>query len=325
MIDCNIFKSNALIRFKVLNRMPVRRQLPVTDEIAERYLESVCGLRRPEPPTPEFEQLVYETRRELSVSKRLIDCPELSAITSALNGIRATALSRWCNRSGIDNGLYLVRLTSINRVAEYVSQAVAEVRNDLVPKLAAVYPAKVDGIRQVWGDKIASVLPPVDKLPELFGVETMLLQLTVPEGLPPEIREAEEKKLRDTFEAARGQIIQSLWVEFQGLVDHLIDCLTPDATGTGKAVRKNSSMINNIREFCEAFGDKNAFNDDRLAELVNKTAGILDAVGQGGDVATRLRDYSGVRENVKSAFETLKADIDAGVEAAASRTFSFDD
>lgn len=323
MIDADIFKENSLLRFKTFNRMPGRRKLPVTDEIAERYLSIVNGVLPGTLPVEEWKALVEKTRKELSVSKRLISIPELDEIVSNLAAIRMTVLSYYCNLSGFDDGLYLIKTVNIGQAQEYVNREIEKVKRLLVPKLQAVYPAKVEEIRRVWGKGIADLMPVVERLPELFGCTTIALQFKVPEGLPPELREAEEKKLREQFETARTTIIAALWEEFQGLIDRLIDRLTPEPDGTAKTFKRGT--IENIQTFVEAFSNRNAFNDDRLNALVQKAQGILSAVGRDGEIPQRLRDYDNVREATREAFASIKADVDKGVEDVASRMFSFED
>lgn len=322
-IDCGIFRENSLVRFKVLNRMPKRRKLPVTDETAEKYLLEFGAKSRADYAPDEWLALVQKTQKELSVSKKLLDCPELEKVNSALTAIRTDALALYCNRSGIDSGLYLILSRLLPELRGMVSKRIDEIRTGLVPALQAVYPAAVGKVRSVWGDEVADKLPTVDKLPDLFAVSFMPIQFSVPEGLPPEIREQAEADLRESFANAKAAVVSALWEEFQGLIDHLLERLEPAPEGTKKVLK--AAPVENIRAFLEAFQNRNAFGDERLASLVAKAGEILDGIGKNGDAANRLREFGDIREKTKAAFNVLKVDIDAGVTDAASRVFSFED
>lgn len=318
MINCELFKNNCLVRIKGFNRLPGRRKMTVTRDIAEKFL----GGRNVETDE-EWEKKLNEAMKRLAASSKLILCDELQAIDSLRAAIRTDCLRRFCNASGIDDGLYLIKTDRVPRLSEFIAERVTELRGSLVPAFAAVYPVEVERVRNLWGGEIAAKLPDVSRLPELFGVEFYAIQFTVPEGLPPEVREAEEKKLRESFESARSAIVTALWTEFQGLLEHIVERLTPAPDGTLKTFQKGT--IENLRVFISAFEDRNAFNDSKLGDVVKKASDILAGVGSNGDVAKRLRDYEGVRAQTTEAFAALKADVDKGVEAVASRSFDFSD
>lgn len=323
MIEAEIFKDNAVILIKGRNGMPHYRKLPVSDDIAERYLLNVGKVDRSSKTDTEWADMVKKAKGELSMSKKLLTCPELSAIESLIAATRVQALADYCNPSGIADSWYLIRLDAVDKCNGFVARRVREIADDLVPKLEAVYPGKVEEIRAVWGDKIANALPPVDKLRSLFGMTTLPVQFSVPEGLPPEVRAAEEAKLRETFAKAKETVVAALWEEMKALTDHIVDRLTPAPDGTEKTFQKGT--VNNMVAFIEAFQQRNAFNDARLADVVAKAQGILSAVGKNGEIPQRLRDYTAVRTATKEAFDNLKAEVDKGVENVASRLFNFED
>lgn len=319
MIDANIFKENCLIRIKTRNGMPSRRKLKVTPEIAEKFLGGRSAF--PSMSDAEWASKVNEAVKSLSASGKLINCKELSAITSVLAAIRSRVLSDFCNISGIDDGLYLVKTTLVPKVNEYVATQVANVRVNFIPPLAAVYDAEVTKVLNLWGADVAAQLPGKERLPELFDVKTLVVQFTVPEGLPPELRAAEEKKLRETFEGARAQIVVALWTQFQEFITHVVDRLSDNTDGTKKTFK--AATIENLCAFCDSFANRNAFNDVALQNLVTKAKEIIAAVGTNGDTAKIIKESEGVRAEVRTAFTVLKAEVDKGIEAVSVRAFDF--
>lgn len=319
MVSANIFKENCLVRLKARNGMPGRRKLPVTEDIAERFLggrASNLGMTE-----DEWKEKVTKAVTLLSASGKLIACPELQAITSKLAEVRNDVLLTYCNRSGIDDGLYLVKTILVPELQRFIARKMQEIQMNLVPALSAVYADAVEKVVAMWGSDTAAKLPDQDSLPDLFNLTSLVIQFTVPEGLPPEIREAEEKKLRETFEQARGTIVAALWEEFQTFIGHIIERLGDSPDGTRKTFK--ASTIDNLREFCEAFGNRNAFDDSKLGSLVDKARSILDVVGKNGDTAKVIRETEGVRAEVRTAFTMLKAEVDKGVEEVATRSFDF--
>lgn len=319
MVSANIFKENCLVRLKSRNGMPGRRKLPVTPEIAERFLGG--RMANMAITDEDWKAKVEKAVTLLSASGKLIACPELQAITSKLAEVRNDVLRAYCNRSGIDDGLYLVKTTLVPELQSFIARKVQEIQTDLVPALSAVYADAVEKVVAMWGADTAAKLPDQDSLPDLFNLTSLVIQFTVPEGLPPEIREAEEKKLRETFEQARGAIVAALWEEFQTFIGHLIERLGDSPDGTRKTFKV--STIDNLRGFCEAFGNRNAFDDSKLGSLVTQAKSILDAVGKNGDAAKVIREADGVRAEVRTAFTMLKAEVDKGVEEVAARSFDF--
>jgi hypothetical protein len=315
MISAEMFKSNCLIRIKTFNRMPQRSGMKVTREVAERYLGG-----RVAETDEEWEAKVKKAMADLSVSRKLITCPEMQAVTSEVAAIKSEALRRYCNRSGIDDGLFLIKTELVSEANRYISERLRLLLENQVPALMAVYPGAVAAVKALWGEDGARKLPEVDKLPGLFGVTSYAIQFEVPEGLPPEIRAEEEAKLRASFEQARAAIQAALWSEFQELVDHLIDRLQPAEDGTKK--KFTTSSVENIQAFCDAFSNRNSFNDEKLQACVTKAKEILGAVGANDEVVKRIKDYETVKLAVKDAFTALKGEVDKGVEEV-GRTFDF--
>jgi hypothetical protein len=294
MVNAELFKNNCLFRVKQFNRMPQRRKLTVTREIVERFL----GGRKAETDE-EWAKKVAQATKDLSASRKLLTCTELEEIQSFLSALRNTVLARYCNASGIDKGLYLVKTTLVPEVQKFIRSEVNTILlGELVPKLVAAYPAAVQRVAEIWGAEGAALLP-------------------------PEIREQEEKKLRESFEQAKSAIVSALWGEFSELVEHITERLAPGENGKAKTFQKGT--VDNLRLFIDAFENRNSFNDEKLKGIVGQAKEILAGLGDANSAAQRLRDYEGVRKATAEAFGVLKVSIDAGLKEVASRAFDFDE
>lgn len=329
MINVALLKNCVLVRLKTAS-FGNTRKVEVTRSIAEKTL----GERPGDITDEDWEKKIGEALTRLRANKKLIVCNELEAIESFLSKFRSSLLQRYCNPSFIDDGLYAVLNVSrdesqpspLLRMIEDIKAARERLENELIPAFKAIYPAKVDEARKLWnGNFQEKHYPKVEDIGKYFAIRYRVVQLDVPEGLPPEIRAEEEKKLRDEFEKARVQIVEALWTEFQTLVNHVVDRLTPGADGKRKVFQEGT--IENIRGFIEAFGNRNAFNDARLANAVERAKQILDNLGgKGGEsVAQRLRDFEAVRNKTAEAFGALKTEVDKGITELPGRSFQFDE
>lgn len=94
--------------------------------------------------------------------------------------------------------------------------------------------------------------------------------------LPPHIYEEELRKFRSMVEESRLMAVTALREEFAKTVAHMTGRLSGNADGRPKKIR--ASMLENLREFLDSFDNRNLFEDDRLADLVNQTRDIIAGI-----------------------------------------------
>jgi hypothetical protein len=128
--------------------------------------------------------------------------------------------------------------------------------------------------------------------------------LDVPNGntglISPEIYEREKEKFVRTMEEARELAVQSLRVEFAGMVERITDRFSNGPDGKPK-VFKNST-VKNFYQFFETFKEWNIFRDAELAELVERAKEIL-----GGETAEDIRSNDHVKERIRSDMEQVES------------------
>ena len=258
------------------------------------------------------------SKDQLRLSKKLIVSKEYDDVVTCLNDMRAWVLGRTMPFPGFKKGIYLAKLETVTEVEKELPNRLAELARK-VARFQEAYPAQVEDSRiKLNGQFRQSDYPDVDKLAERFGVEWNWLAFTVPENLPAEIREAEAKKLEAKFADAGEEILIALREGFQKLVSHAVERLTV-APGEKEKIFRDT-LIGNIQEFIETFSARNLMNDADLEALVSKAKGVLVGV-----TPDKLRDSATIRENTRTAFETVKSELDKMIVDRPSRKFAFDE
>lgn len=293
-------------------------------ELSPEAVREIIGAPGPTERAEDYEKRLVQAGKRLKLGKSLVQSEELDKIKEYQTGVRVRLLSRYCNRSFIDEGLYAVKADVVPKVEAEIREAVEILGRDYVPAFVAVYPEKVAEARKIFNGQFRERdYPEVGSLPGLFGFSYRWVKLDVPEGLPPEIREQEEKKLRDTYAQAQEAIQGALWAEFQKFLDHVTDRLKPGADGKRKTFR--DTLFDDLTEFTQAFQNRNAFNDEKLAKLVAAANAAITAVGgkDTADAAARMRDFENLREKTADVFAKVKAEVDTTIAAMPKRAFNF--
>lgn len=349
-IDCALFKGNVLIWLKS-SCWSNSRKLAVCKKAVEAIMDEADKSKV--DGSPEFEEerkkRLEELGKKIKGQKTLIDSKEYDALCSYVATAKASLMARYVVPSFLDDGLYLVRLESLPELEKEIEKAQKQMTDVLLPDLKKVYPTQVQAAQVLWNGLFrASEYPGVTErtpgntigepmeggifcnpnaLDKKFSIKFAYWQFTIPEGLPPELREREEQKLRDSYAQAEAKITEMLYTGFQALVDHLVDRLTPNADGTKKTFQYTA--FENLTEFIATFKNKNVFNDGRLADAVRKAEDIIATVSTpgmtAGEMAKRVRDYDSIRNRTAEAFKELKASVDTMVQDMPVRSFDFEE
>jgi len=258
-----------------------------------------------------------DTKQRLRLVKKLIVSPEYEKIVSFQGGI-----ARWIYSQSVPSffkeGFQLVGLGGVQTIENRMRKAQAE-QAELVKALVAAYPSQVlEAEKKLGAQYNATDYPPADYLPQAFSIEWNWIAFTVPDGLPAELRQAEQDKLSRQFADAGEQITKALRVAFAELISHATEKLTVPAGEKHKVFR--DTMIGNIMDFIETFNQRNLMGDVELANLVGQAKDVLQGV-----TPQKLRDYSKDRDTTRVAFEGIKAKLDAMIVTEPGRTFELGD
>jgi hypothetical protein len=120
--------------------------------------------------------------------------------------------------------------------------------------------------------------------------------------LTPELYERERERFLELMDETRQNAVLLLRSEYAEFLNHLIERLQPDSDGQRKMIK--SSSLERFQEFLELFGDRNLFQDNELAGLVEKTRGLVNGVE-----ATWLRDGGEFGAFVKKGMEKIAQEV----------------
>lgn len=252
-------------------------------------------------------------KSKLSITKTLIESEELNSIRKYLSTIYNWCLDR-SMFSCLRPGVYFVHRNLVTEFEKQLAESNRIIRNELVPKLAEVYPSKVIAAQVALKNQFNSGdYPDVSQLPSRFGIEWSWLELGVPKDLPKEVREREAKKLRNQFSKAQDEILIALRSGFRELVAHPVDRLKVEPGEQPKIFK--DSLVQNFNDFFQTFQYRNLMEDSELQGLVEQAKGILANVGN----TKRLRNSYSLRNNTATAFSSVKASLDKLIIEAPTR------
>lgn len=121
--------------------------------------------------------------------------------------------------------------------------------------------------------------------------------------LSPEIYEREKKKFEQLMEETRELAISALRTEFADCVSHLVERLTGSSDDKPKVFK--NSMVEKIQSFLSSFNERNIFQDDQLAELVEQARALLSGV-----TPEELRGNEWLKRRIQAGMSQVKAELD---------------
>jgi hypothetical protein len=163
--------------------------------------------------------------------------------------------------------------------------------------------------RQTLGELFNATDYPIDVAAK-FRFEWRFLTMDVPGKstiLSAEVYEREREKFVAMMEETRELAIGALREEFAGIIHHMADRLSGE--DDGKPKRFKSSMLEKMHEFLGCFDERNLFDDESLAELVNRAREVVSGVS-----ADNLREHESLRIRIAKEVTHLRDNIDKAME-----------
>jgi len=161
--------------------------------------------------------------------------------------------------------------------------------------------------RTVLGDLFNEADYPED-ISTKFKFEWRFLTLDLPKKskiLTPEIYQREKEKFEQLMIETRDMATEALASELGDIVQNLIDRLNGNGNGKGKAKAINSSMLNRMRDFTEAFNTKNVFDDDKLTSVVDQANSVLAGISPYG-----LKYNDVMKQRIVNSMGDIKDTVD---------------
>lgn len=163
--------------------------------------------------------------------------------------------------------------------------------------------------QEILGELFSDSDYPMDPR-QKFRFEWRFLTLEVPGQssiLPPEVYQREKAKFIEMMEESREMAMVALRQEFADVVGQLSKRLSGAEDGKPKTIK--GSMLMKVNDFLDSFNNRNLFNDEQLAALIEQARGIVNGVS-----GYALKYNEVLRQKVATDMETLRTDIDAAIE-----------
>jgi len=204
----------------------------VTKKVRKNQIEQSSDLD-PIGPTGQAPVTVKADKELVRVSKQILDCPELRAITKKYAEIKAYVDTR-ALPSYFRAGLHWWPL-------ELIEEGEAKFNDfdiDLGPLIDDFIDAYPDNKAQALSrlDTLAdpSDYPTAEEMRVKFYVNRQYISFQAPDNLPEQIREQEAIKMEEYMRTATEEITAALRESMAGLVNHLLEKLTDNTNGGPK-------------------------------------------------------------------------------------------
>lgn len=243
---------------------------------------------------------MVESPEWMNASKKLVDPESLKPICKVGNAART-----YLNTISLPfplQGMVFVPKDMISQVDEKLSEFKQEF-NETVDEFVEGY----DSLRETAMIYLADLFNEVDypvNIRDKFSISWRFIILDVPNGksgiLSPEVYEREKEKFIRTMDEARELAIQSLREEFSSMVERITDRFTQNVDGKPK-IFKNAT-VESFYEYFETFRQRNIFNDNELAQLVDRAQALLDDKS-----AESIRSNESVKESICNGMAEIEA------------------
>jgi hypothetical protein len=247
-----------------------------------------------------------ETDKSLvTLSKRILDSPELRAVQRH-DSATTNYLRSLCLKSMFKGGVYVIPLGLVEEVNATLEARTAD-RLQLVDAAVATYEmrsAETSARLDVLDDP--SDYPSTERFRASFYYEWQFVTFETPSKLKeirPELFEIERQKAAAKLSAVADECRDALRLGMADLVAHMVDRLTPDASGKPKKFGK--TIVQNFNEFFRTFELRNVTDDHELATLVTQAKAVLSGVDR-----DMLKKDEALRLATAAQFTALKAQLE---------------
>jgi Protein of unknown function (DUF3150) len=208
----------------------------------------------------------------LSLTKRLLDSPELRAVAAVDREVQQY-LFKVGLPSFFKDGIYLVPSTLLDTVDAKL-HAFAAQRQVAVDEFIAAYPARIEEMKLVLRDMFdADDYDSPSAVRQQFAFRWRYMDLGVPDKvqtISSAVYNAAKERDEKESAAIAEQLRQSVRATGQELIKHFLDRLQPGPDGKPKVFR--SSSLDNLREFFDLFEHRNLTGDKKMQQQVVNVA-----------------------------------------------------
>ena len=216
-----------------------------------------------------------------SHAKRLLNSPELAAITKADNGIKALVDALCLPSKHEMAGLRMAPNKNVLKIAAILKEYKTVGRPALIADLVAVYPKQLAEAQVELKEHFNPAhFPSVTELADEFTFEYAFINFGVPQTLAelsPELLEEEKAKQAENFKDAVSEVANTLLASFAELVNKLNAGLN-GTTVDGKKKSLLPSHFDKLTEFIAGFEAMSSFAPEALKAEVAKMQQVMTGV-----------------------------------------------
>ena len=215
-------------------------------------------------------------------SKKIIDSPEYQQIAAYESSVKHFLRSKALPSSLYRDSTYLIPLTSMKTVDEFLTKAEVEWR-ERVDAFLSVYEARKEETKKRLG-AVADEADYLSKaaLEAAFSVAYEYVTLSTPSTLKQvsaALYEREEERLKLRLRSAEEDIIAKYREQFSGMVKDMQTMLSGDAEEGKKAKRFSGWKVGRLVEYVEKFRvEQNVCGDTELATIMGTASQLLQGV-----------------------------------------------
>ena len=215
----------------------------------------------------------------------------------------------------LKTGVYILARDLYNTVEAAIAKHIAE-REVLINDFCNDYDAEVAKAKEFQGD----AFDPSDystgaNVKKHFKFSWHYLTMDVAENLGQVSKDAlqrENEKMEAVWQDVRESSKAILRVQVAGMVNRLVERLTPAEEGKRKILRSNA--LDPLNEFIATFNSRDLTGDLELQSLVHKMQQLVNGVSP-----QMLKDAEGLKATTLQGFTEVKAVLDTMVVDAADR------
>ena len=247
----------------------------------------------------------HADRSLLYASKKILDAkhPKYKNVTRIINDARVYWVA--VTVPFPESGLRLIRKKKIQEFCDDMQDR-KESLEEAVAELEAAYA----DLREAAQEKLGDLFNPADYPSSLAGefeISWDFPSVTVPEYLKqlnPELYEQQQKRIAAKFDAAVSMAEEAFFGQFAEMVARIADRLKPNADGKKQVFR--DTLVGNIHDFFDAFGEMSLRSNQQLDALIEKAKNTVSGIS-----AQDIRDNDGLRNSIQREFSGIQQQLES--------------
>jgi hypothetical protein len=240
--------------------------------------------------------------RMVSVSKKVLDCPEYDAICHLDGEVRRYLDERQLRTTIAGAGIYPIAIAELDEVYAWLEEKKQQ-RQALITAFLAVYEDRCAESDAKLGTLAnAADHPPKDKVAAAFYFDWLPLSFDVPDALRhlrSGLYERERARITAQLQDAAKEVEDGLAVAMHEMVQGLTRALEP-TDASGKKKKFYGARLERVTTFLRQFSSRNVTNSEELANLAQQAQQLLDGVD-----TEMIRDNDDLRGALREEFATL--------------------